>query len=58
MQILKMTKKEMADLVRNIYMIMLCEESMYERSAEMAQFMLERELTVLKMKKLKRAAGK
>ena len=53
MQILHMTKAEMAALVKDIYMLMLSEESMYSESAKMAQFMIERELAVLKMKELK-----
>lgn len=43
----------MAELVKKVYMLMLSEESMYYNSAKMAQFMIEREITIAKMKKIK-----
>jgi hypothetical protein len=45
-----MTKAEMSELVREIYMLMMSEESMYINSSKMAQFMVDREITLDKVK--------
>lgn len=52
MQILQMTKMKMAKLVREIYMLILSEESMYTENYKMAQFMIDREVTTLKIEKM------
>jgi hypothetical protein len=47
-----MTKREMSELVREIYMLMMSEESQYTHSAKMAQFMIDRETTLIKIDEL------
>ena len=42
----------MAKLVREIYMLILSEESMYTENYKMAQFMIDREVTTLKIEKM------
>lgn len=44
-----MTKAEMSELVREVYMLMLSETSMYSQSPKMAQFMIDRDITLRKI---------
>jgi hypothetical protein len=49
---LAQNKGGMSDLVKEIYMIMLSEESMYSHSTKMAQFMIDREITLRKINEM------
>ena len=48
-----MTKAEMSNLVREVYMLMMSETSMYSQSPKMAQFLIDRIKVLAKMDEIK-----